>query len=83
MVIWEVQGAAIGPDEANVNYFAKKGDAAKALTAFKKKNKEEGTGPTQCVVKGREELVALVLRAMALGAGLPTPTVEDDAGGLL
>ena len=81
MVIWEIKGPEIGPEGSGVDYFAKKGDAARALRAWRKENghgRSEGSGPEKMDLRGRDAVVEFVKRAMKLAMGVPMASQEED-----
>jgi hypothetical protein len=83
MVIWQITGPEIGDNGAGVAYHAKKGEAARALREWRKKNshgRSEGVGPTQVKISGRDATIEFVRRAMALAMGVPVPAEEEDVG---
>lgn len=58
MIIWKIEGENINSRNGNVEYFAKKGDAARALRSYRKgKSRTEGSGPEKVEIRGRDALV--------------------------
>lgn len=75
MVIWEISNVG-----DTFKFYEKKGDAARALSAYRKEEgtRKVGTGPDKVDIRNREDLIKLLKRVASNGA---PPEQEDDDDG--